>query len=342
MQKGHYNFLDKILHRLALQNTAFAEMSFDLNLRLYKHEIANVSPLQHIFIAGLARSGTTILMRQLYDTVRYRSLTYQDMPFVLAPNIWQKFSSSSHKSYEQSERMHGDGIKISPDSPEALEEVFWRIFTGSEYIKKDRLIPYHVSQEIIAKFRQYVSLIILSGKTDAKFYLSKNNNNILRLPAIRKAFPSALILVPFRNPLTHANSLFYQHKLFIKLQNQNQFTRKYMDWLGHFEFGSGHKIFDFGNQSSKNQNIDDFNYWLDLWINTYDGIRNTASKDVHFICYEDLCKNKDVWKNISHLAGIEKTPVHNFILREKEIVEDIDKNKLDKAFILYESLRNKT
>ena len=56
-----------------------------------KLKLDNLKP--HIFICGLPRSGTTILMRSLYETKKFASLTYRDMPLLLSPNLWNKISS---------------------------------------------------------------------------------------------------------------------------------------------------------------------------------------------------------------------------------------------------------
>ena len=40
----------------------------------------------------MARSGSTILLNSIYKTDIFASLTYADMPFVLAPNLWSKIS----------------------------------------------------------------------------------------------------------------------------------------------------------------------------------------------------------------------------------------------------------
>ena len=73
----------------------------------------------HVFITGLARAGTTILLNALYKSNVFASLSYSDMPFVLAPNIWSKISFNK-KDLEPKERAHGDGIKVSKQSPEAF------------------------------------------------------------------------------------------------------------------------------------------------------------------------------------------------------------------------------
>ena len=41
--------------------------------------------------------------------------------------------------------------------------------------------------------------------------------------------------------------LMHQHQKFSILQKNNQFIKKYMNWLGHYEFGLIHKRFKFEN-----------------------------------------------------------------------------------------------
>ena len=132
----------------------------------------------HIFVSGLARSGTTILLNALFKSKKFSSLSYKDMPFVLAPNFWSKFSLSNNDS-AMVERAHGDGIKVSTESPEAFEEVFWKTFS-------DR------NNESKKKYKDYVQLI--NQRYNQERYLSKNNQNIRRLELISKIFPHSKIL----------------------------------------------------------------------------------------------------------------------------------------------------
>ena len=57
------------------------------------------------------------------------------------------------------ERAHGDAIMVDFDSPEALEEVFWRTFCGTAYIRSDRLTTMQADAETIDRFRRYVGSI---------------------------------------------------------------------------------------------------------------------------------------------------------------------------------------
>ena len=79
-----------------------------------------------VFISGLARSGTTSLLNQLYSSNKFGSLKYSHMPFILNPRLSKIFSSFTAKGVlESKERIHKDGINISINSPECLDEPFW-------------------------------------------------------------------------------------------------------------------------------------------------------------------------------------------------------------------------
>lgn len=299
----NYNFYSRLLHQLALGSSLFGEAVFDLEAMVYGSKTRDVSKGNHVFVAGLARAGTTILMRQLYQTGTFCSLTYRNMPFVLAPNLWCGFTKYSRRKKPAEERSHGDGIFIDYDSPEAFEEVFWRIFCGSDYIQPDKLSVMHADKETTAKFRLYVALI-LKDHSD-KRYLSKNNNNILRLDSIARAFPNATILIPFREPVQHVFSLIKQHTRFIEQHNIDTFSRKYMAWLVHHEFGSDHRPFDFNDVTNHDWHVSDPNYWLRLWVNTYSYILSALPPRAIPLSYEQLCDTTDrVWDQLTKRIDI--------------------------------------
>ena len=283
-----YSKLSKLLHRLALNSDLRCEVMFDFERSLYSKNIEQAD--HHIFVHGLARAGTTIFMRSVYDTGEFASLTYRDMPFLMMPNFWKKISTHNSMSIKESERAHGDGIKVNFDSPEALEEVFWRVFTGRSYIYSDRLSQYDASAEVIDLFKEYVALITVRyGK---KRYLSKNNNNILRCNTISKAFPDSYIVIPFRDPLVQSASLLNQHKHFVERHSVDEFSKKYMRWLVHHEFGADHRRFEFNRGQSDFAHKDPYSlgYWLEQWLNTYIALfyNHSHHSKIYFVCYEDL------------------------------------------------------
>ena len=297
MSHASYSFGARLLHQLALSNVALAEVSFDVDQAWGAAERRDISRESHVFVAGLARAGTTILMRRLFASGAFRSLTYRDMPFVLAPNIWRRFEAFGSRHMEAVERAHGDGLMVDFDSPEALEEVFWRVICGGDYLLRDRLVPMTAAPETLDKFRRYVAAL-LQAHPD-KRYLSKNNNNILRLSSLAAAFPGAVILVPFREPLAQAASLAEQHRRFCSAGHDSRFTRKYMQWLAHHEFGPGHRPFVFDGEMPEGDPAQGLDYWLRLWIATYAYLLETAPAGTLFISYERLCDATDrVWPEL--------------------------------------------
>jgi len=279
MSKANYSFFDRLLHRSALIWPWVGKVSLDLEQFFMSDEKVRMEG-QPIFINGLARAGTTILMRTFFETGLFRSLTYRDLPFILMPGIWKRITQLSSQDKAAKERAHGDGIMVSFDSPEAFEEIFWRTFCAKDYIFEDHIEPHLVGQEVISQFRLFVRQVVISGdQPNQHRYLSKNNNNIFRLDAIRKAFPEAVIIIPFRDPIQQSISLFQQHRKFSTMQEKDPFIRHYMNWLGHHEFGATHKAFKFGNGFSMletDYTPDKVNYWLTIWINTYQYILKSA------------------------------------------------------------------
>ncbi|GAC1304740.1 MAG: sulfotransferase [Mucilaginibacter sp.] len=292
MSKSDYSATSRLLHRVALQSKAIAEMSFDVESMLVKEKKAVFSD-KHIFISGLARSGTTMLMRYLYETGVFRSLTYQDMPFVLMLNNWKQMSHRKPAAGYK-ERAHKDGIMVGFDSPEAFEEVFWRVFCGDQYILKDRLKLHTIDNEVSAKFKTYIRNVLLSGDgLDQVRYLSKNNNNVLRFQYLQQCLPESQIIIPFREPLQHAVSLLNQHMHFSKVQSGDKFSLDYMNWLGHFEFGLNQKSFDLDDgptfAAMARYDKTDINFWLLNWKNYYSYVKDQHPENSVFFNYERFC-----------------------------------------------------
>ena len=311
--QDNYGFSARVLHHLALSSRFMGEAVFDIELSRSEKKLGEYHQGNHVFVAGLARAGTTLLMRMLYGSGAFSSLTYRDMPFVMAPNLWSKISGGSTRSMMSQERAHGDRMRVDFDSPEALEEVFWRVFCQSEYVYKTYLSPMKANADVIEKFRQYVSLIL--HRYGGNRYLSKNNNNVLRLSSINRAFPNARILVPFRDPLQHSGSLLGQHQRFCEQQSKDRFVRKYLGWLGHYEFGLDHRPFRYAVEQSptgtaelafKTSTVD---YWIARWIDTYSQVLNqhkSGQVSCTFFSYELLCSQPDAVKRwLNNFLGIE-------------------------------------
>jgi hypothetical protein len=336
--KNNYSTVSRFFHRLVLAHPMVGEATFDLERLVHASKTQDASAGKHVFVAGLARAGTTILMRSLYVKGQFRSLTYRDMPFILAPNMWHAITSLSRRKNKIQERSHGDGLMVDYDSPEALEEVFWRVFCGPGYIKQKCLIPMLADHMTVEKFRSFIALVLKEARE--KRYLSKNNNNILRLESITKAFPNAVILVPFREPLQQAYSLLNQHRRFLRIHAEDPFAKKYMTWLAHHEFGADHRPFVFFGSTLDGKDTDSLSYWLQLWLNTYTYLRENLPSQAILVSYESLCDDTEfVWKKLSE--RIDLSPYDQAVSFSKslhQVKASLPPDCLTRAYDVYNDL----
>jgi hypothetical protein len=244
-------------------------------------------------------------MREIHATGEFGSLTYADMPFVLAPNFWQRLSANGGKEGPKAERAHGDGIKVDFHSPEALDEVYWRIFSGGDYILSDRLVPHVPDDEEIAGYRDLMRLVL--RRTGRSRYLSKNNNHLLRMETLARAFPDSVILIPVRDPLDHARSLLTQHRRFL---GTDPFTRAYMGWLGHHEFGDTHRPFAWDGAAVVGD-PHGLAYWLAQWIDAHNRIDALEREhdNIQLVSYHALTSDPHIWPAIAWRIGIAPAPL---------------------------------
>ena len=310
------------MHSLALSSHMMREAAFDIESSVIsQHDTIG----ENVFVSGLARSGTTILLNAIYESNEFASLSYADMPFILAPNIWSRINSN-HKT-ELSERAHGDGILVNTESPEAFEEVFWKTFSDSDLETK-------------TKFKKYINLI--KTKNNKNRYLSKNNQNIKRLNLISNIFPESIILVPFREPLQHINSLISQHNKFLEDCKKDNFISDYMKWIGHSEFGPHYIPLSPNNLTYPDKTT--ANHWLEQWYLTYkksfDELKN--KENVYFISYENLCEYPDTWENILKIIKVKKEYAFNFKISRKNISFEYDQLLYGKAMEVYALLQSKS
>ena len=234
---NNYSWLEEKLHQFALASQFMREASFEFE-NIFVPKKSNKD--DHVFISGLARSGTTILLNAIHQSKEFASLSYDDMPFILAPNLWSKISPKNRHT-KLTERAHRDGIKISSESPEAFEEVFWRTFNDGE-------------EQSGIKFKHYVQSIEV--RYNKNRYLSKNNQNIRRLRLISEIFPNSKILIPFRNPIQQANSLFTQHKNFIEYSKKDNFISQFCSLFEAMSFFGLSKDFP-SDEHIENETVDE-------------------------------------------------------------------------------------
>lgn len=284
-----YSTSDKFLHKFYLSNYGISKATLEMEEILHGAKAKQLEIKQYVFVSGLARSGTTAVMNKIFGTGEYASLQYSNMPFLLSPNLWKRKSK-----IESHERAHNDGIIIDGNSPEEFDEYFWKAFLKDSYIKKDGLVPHDVKDEILDKYLTYVALICLAKGKEK--YISKNNNNVLRLATLEKIEHHKTIIL-YRDPLSHAASLMKLDKSFSKNQVDDPFALDYFNYLGHHEFGLNHKPFLLTQEFSEYRQQfakDNINYWLAIWLNYYSYILDQPNTALLLVSFEDLIQSPDL------------------------------------------------
>jgi len=203
-------------------------------------------------------------------------------------------------------------VRLRQIRPEAFDEVFWKVFLNDNYIFKDRLLINELSPDILEEYKHFVDLILRKNYQGKQLrYLSKNNSNVLRLNSILQKFPDSFVIIPFRDPLQQALSLLHQHIHFSKIQQKDRFSLKYMNWIGHYEFGLNQKPFFLNNKAIFEQmaeyDMEDINYWLLTWLNYYSFVLDHYKETCILFSHERFCKEPNIVMN--HL--LEKIKLQN-------------------------------
>jgi len=294
--KSGYSSIDRFVHRLALGNLAMQKLLADMENHFHAALLRQIPVERPVFITSLPRAGTTLLLDVLFGTGGFASQTYRDMPFVLCPLLWHAVSCGFQRNAEARERAHGDGRMVGYDSAEAFEEVLWKAYWPQKYAPghvltwsaADRDVEF---EEAFANHMRKVIAARAGGAGGNLRYLSKNNANVARLPLLAEVFPDCTILIPFRNPVDQAGSLAAQHANFLAKHAQDRFTKTYMEWIGHHQFGPALRPIAFPDTSVGSSIEPDF--WLSYWDRAFRHILRNFPPQAVLIDYDELCENPD-------------------------------------------------
>jgi len=281
MAQEQYSGLDRFLHKMVLGSKMIQSTSFELQ-RLLAPKLPK--PDRPVFIVGMARSGTTTLLNLLMETGEFESSRYRDLPLPLFPAFWRKVHKGLSLGNPPVQRAHDDGILVSPDSPEAFEDVFWS-HIGNR-------LPENQAAEA---FSHHISATV-AEKHYHKRYVSKNNNNICRLKLLQQICQKygGTIVIPIRDPLKTAESSLRMHRRFIKLQEEDPFVLEYMNLIGHHEFGKGLRWLEVGGKPfSSNYEPDKLECWLEYWIYIHKEIESAEPNHLTFVDF-DLLRSGDL------------------------------------------------
>lgn len=292
-----YGAGEQVIHALAFSGPGNLKRLARLDDRLFAPTIAAVPETPPVFITSLARGGTTAILNAMYGLPQIATHQYCDMPFISAPLLWSKMAGG-RRSVTERERAHGDGMKISLQSPEAFDEVFWRLHWPEKY--DDRQIGlWHLQDQkpeaqafFSRHFRKIISLRHPEGPAEGVRYLSKNNANIARLDLLPAFFPDCKIVIALREPAAHAASLHRQHQNFGKLHAEDAFVTRYMRDIGHLEFGVLHRPIAFDLDRLAVFRPEEPDYWLAYWISAFENVCRHA-EDVLIVTQLDLREAPD-------------------------------------------------
>ncbi len=326
-----HSAINRLLHRLILESKSVSELLFDVENAFMRSAEPRKSA---VYVTGLARCGSTALLRSLHSSGLFACLTYQDMPFVIAPNLWRSVSGSSSVKDAGRERPHGDGIIENRESPEGLEEVFWKKELGHVYIRKDALCVHEVPASIIERLKVYQSLVC--ARYGSARYLAKNNNLILRIHSLAPQTKDSCYLVLFRQPIDHAGSLLRQH---LRFSATSGFSRDYMRWLVHHEFGVDHRPFFFSGGTSRALSPSVLDYWLERWIDAYSylvRVLKANPDNTVAVQYERLCEDETYRSEVFARVGACSTAA-TFVIRNRGET-GVSKVLVDRANAIYSEL----
>lgn len=283
-------------------NTALWKHIGNFETRLLANDIKNIPIEQPIFITGLARSGSTLLLEILSSFESAASHRYTDYPFLFTPYFWNNFLKlAPKKRQEPTERAHGDRIMITSDSPEAMEEMLWMAFFNDTHDPdKDNCLGKETTHEDFESFYQAHIKKLLYVRNKNR-YVAKNNSNVNRITYLKKLYSDARFIIPIRDPVTHIASLVRQHKRFSQIQQINTRTLKHFQRQGHFEFGLDRRPLNSGNTEEIKQVMNAWNEgeeikgWALYWSHTYSYLSQTIKNNPELedackiIRYEDMC-----------------------------------------------------
>lgn len=293
-EQPNYSALDQALHRLAFGSPAIQETAVDIEKLLFADRFRRIVVERPIFVTSLPRAGTTLMLEILARVPGIATHTYRDMPFVLAPILWDALSRPFRKPSDLKERAHGDGMAVGYDSPEAFEEILWRRFWPEKY-GTDRIALWTAEENRPAFSEAFVEHIrkivaVRTGGAPGARYASKNNANVARIGLLRRLFPDGIILVPVRDPVDQAISLLQQHRRFGELHGKDVFARQYMSDIGHYEFGQLHKPLAFAGLDGVRARYrpDTLDYWIAYWECAFQHVL-AARASVVLFSYETLC-----------------------------------------------------
>lgn len=291
---------DFLLLRIAGWGQPFFRWLGDRETAFLRPDLSSIKIVKPVFITGLARAGTTILLELFSNVEGFSSHRYRDFPFLMTPYIWNRYLDLASTSQEPVERAHQDRIRITRESPEAFEEPLWQAFFPRAHLASadHRLDESTRNPEFERFFQDHIRKLLFIRKGSR--YISKGNYNVSRIEYLARVFPDARFVVAIRHPMTHVHSLVRQHRLFSDYTALDARVPRYLAAAGHFEFGPQRVPIRFDTEQ-ENRVLDawsrgeEYLGYAIQWAEVYrfvDMLRRTAphiADRMLVVRYEDFC-----------------------------------------------------
>lgn len=285
---------------------SLADFLHNLESAALREKISDIKITKPTYITGLARSGTTIVLEMLDQHPDIATHRYVHMVMPYLPHWFKAFADKTPIMTSPVERLHKDGLMVTRDSPEAVEEQIWqRFFKDALDESTSAILDEKTSNKQFE--RMYPETIRkLIYNQGARRYAAKNNYNVSRMNYIVKLFPDAKFIIMVRNPFDHIASLAKQDTVLNQLETADP---RLLDWtkiIGHREFGSAKVCINMGNSELVRQirrlwrNQDTYvSGWAKYWASVYSHVlhqlnHNKRISDAAILVrYEDLCENPE-------------------------------------------------
>lgn len=301
----------------------------ELESAVLRHDLDTVSIHEPIYIAGVPRSGSTLLTEFLSAHPAVTSHRYSDFPNVYTP-FWRNWLArhSRRQPLEAVERAHGDRIMVTHESPEAVEEVLWmHFFPHLHDPDTDQVLDERTAGTAFERFYvDHIRKLLLVRRRER--YLAKGNYNATRLRYLRTIVPDARFVVPVRDPRDQVASLIKQDRLFRRAAAEDARIGPQLAMSGHFEFGPARRAVCIG-PGSEAAAIEDcwtrgdlVGGWAMYWNHVYALVLRQIEQDealdsaVRIVRYEQLCQRpEETLREVLDHARLDPQPVEPLVRR---------------------------
>ncbi|MFW6027637.1 MAG: sulfotransferase family protein, partial [bacterium] len=302
----------------AARHPRFWRRLANLETRVLEDRLAETAIDRPVYVCGLARSGTTIVLETLSRHSQTVSHRYGDYPFTYTPFWWNwLLARMPRPETAPQERIHKDGLKVTADSPEALEETLWMAFFDGlhEPSTDNRLTAATENPEFERFYAAHIrKLLLVRG---GRRYLAKGNYNLTRIPYLLRIFPDARFVVPVRDPVWHIASLMKQHRLFCAAQGETPALLDHMRRVGHFEFGLDRRPVNPGDAPAVRRVLhlwqagEEVRAWAAYWALIHRHVKRITGETpaVHLVRYDDLtARPREIISGVLDHCGLTAEP----------------------------------